>query len=336
MNRRNFIRNASLATAGGLVTGGLPAWASAVSAVNRRVVLAVVAGISREDFIPLFPKTFPNGLGNAGRLITDMRYNGQAAGHRLALECLLQGRYLPEKESGKTQLLQTALFNAPQSGNSRYLISSEREFLKTVSVDPSPDASHFCIGITHPADGSSPRMTVKNANLALRAHEKEIALRLSDYPYDTGAMEDLRLAEAACVLIQEEKPQVLVTHFMGADAAHSDTAKAKKNREYISVGLQRMWDTLLLQPEMKNTLFVVVSDFGRNTTPNGIQNAAGRFGTDHSVANETTRHTACLLASPKGLSKKTAPSGETVDILPTLLHFLGTKIPEGVAGKSLL
>lgn len=345
MNRRKFIRNASLATAGSVIAGSLPAWASVATGTDRHVVLAVVAGISREDFVQLFPKTLSDALGNAGRLITDMRYNGQAAGHRLALESLLQGHYLSEKQSGKILLQQTALFTAVSLRNQGYFISSDRDFLKTGSHDLPSNAFHFCIGLEDskmdtPTRGTRPHVAVKNADPTdtklTQTYEDGIAKSQSKYTQGALWDEDSRLAEAACEVIRQNQPQVLLTHFMGADTAHFDATLAQKNREKIAIGLQHIWETVCEQPGMQNTLFLVVADFGRNTAPNAFKNAEGLLGTDHSITDENTKNIACLLASPKGLPKKIATSGESIDILPTLLHFLGTKTSMELPGKSLL
>ena len=339
MKRRDFIRNASLATAGGLVAGSLPAWASASAVADRHVVLAVLAGISREDFVQLFPKTQPGSSGSAGHLITDMRYNGQAAGHRLALESILQGRYIPEKQSGQTALTETALFAGKIPGR-KFFVGADREFLKPRYISTREDATQFCVQVIQPEGSKYPRARLKNVDAAKQSlaelYQGRLNQRRIEHEIFPAVSEDAYISETVCHLLALSPPRITVAHFMDADVAHFDVNQARNNREETRGALQRIWQQVCHHPQMENTLFVAVSDFGRNGTPNGIRDAQGRFGTDHSVADENTRQIACLLASPKGLPENMAAAGESIDILPTLLRFLGSEIPADLPGKSLL
>lgn len=339
MKRRDFIRNASLAGAGGLIAGGLPAWASASTVPGRHVVLAVVAGISREDFVQLFPKKHAGSLGNAGHLITDMRYNGEAAGHRLALESILQGRYIPEKQSGQTALTETALFAEKIPGR-KFFVGADREFLNPRHISTGENATQLCVQITQPAGSKYPRARLKNVNIPKQGfvapYQGQLNRQRPEHDFFPTVTEDGFISDTVCHILSFDAPAVAVAHFMDADMAHFDVDLVKKKQEETCWALQHLWHRVCNHPLMENTLFVAVSDFGRNGTPNRIQNARGLFGTDHSVTDENTRQIACLLASPAGLPPTIAGSGESIDILPTLLHFLGTGIPADLPGKSLL
>lgn len=340
MNRRHFIRNTSLTAAAGMVAGILPAWALAPSDGQRRVVLAVVGGISREDFVALFPDHNPLFPGKNSRLITDMHYGGQAAGHRLALASLLNGTYLSESETGKTALTETGLFAADIPGP-KFFVTGDRAFLKPSLPAGVQDVNHFYVKLIHNPLSKFPLPNVYNIDPTVQrpwSYQSYLTRIRPEHEFGPLISEDRFVGDVARQILREEKeaPRLLVTHFMGADAAHGDVSTARQNRYEISYALWHLWDAVCARPDMKDTLFAVISDFGRNTTPNGIRNAEGLPGSDHGVADENVRRIACLLAHPGGLPGTVAEKGESIDLLPTLLRFLQPDRPTELPGKSLL
>lgn len=312
MNRRNFIKKSSLTAAGGIIFSQIPLHAAfdIEQNMSKHVVLCIVAGLAQEDFTKLF-STERNSVLHKGFIIENMQYSGKAAGHRLALESILHGKYLQENEVGKSSLIESPLFRLSDDDSKKYLITSDRHFLR--EGDKQNKLTH------HKVIG-----------------ERDIYRNLKQV-----YSEDLHIAEAAAEICKEENPSVLVTHFMGADEAHGNYSLAQNNIQHIGNGIQYLWESVEANPQMKgNTLFIVMSDFGRNDFNNTIQDEFGKLGSDHSIMNESTRKTSCLIVPGSiQLEAKFNPkniTAESTDIAFSIQEYLGYANSEKFAGKNLL
>jgi|GEM_PF-1798921 len=309
MKRRHFLKQSSIAAVGGLLAHHLPLHAGKgiFHPSPRHVVICVVAGLEKSDFEKLFVSTGSKAVLNSGR-ICEMRYNGAAAGHRMALESILHGEYLAESACGKQSLVESPLLLHPNG--KKYLVTSDRVFLKTPGYTEAPgSATHLLVSCV-PNQGESPLVKGTKANFSIVSSDNRnvgMASGLrneiieSNDAYHRRLLfysEDLLVAETACAILRRESPTVLVSHFMGADVAHGDASQAQTNIRHISTGIQRIWEAVESHPGMKgNTLLVVLPDFGRNGFHNSMVDGNGNYGTDHSISDQNTTHIACLFAS---------------------------------------
>lgn len=302
----------------------------------RHVVLCITAGVGRTDFRELFP---PEMLG-ASLLIENMQYNGHVAGHRAAMESILNGRYVPESESGQQPLAAAALFGLAGKGRA-YLLGADRHFLKWGKG--MPEHAHFGIAIRK-QQAARPRPSVESVNPdhvkdAQSLQEKLVLQMADEYRADLSLSEDLLIAEAACLLLQHETPTLTVVHFMGADVAHGQATQAKQNMGHIGRGIQNIWKTINNNPKLKGkTVLIALPDFGRNGQPNGIIDENGEKGSDHSIGDENTKKISCLITADIATEKGKNISGESIDILPTIHQLMkpAKSVPSDLKGKNLL
>jgi len=343
MHRRNFIKQSSLAAAGGILASALPlrAYAENMHTVSH-VVLCIPAGVGRADFGKLFSAE----MTGASLLIENMCYNGHVAGHRAALESILGGRYVTEAESGQNALAHNPLFDLAAEGKACF-VGPNRHFLKWGKG--SGRHPHFCIAAkTAPAEdglrGARPHAPVESVNPAHGAEaqklQEQLALRMADkYKTAPNVSEDALVAEAACLLLKDEAPQVTVVYFMGADVAHGQATLAKQNMGFIGGGIQKIWETINDSPKLKGkTALITLPDFGRNAQPNTIVDENGERGYDHSINDENTKLISCLITADIPTAKGKNVAGESIDLLPTIYHMLKphAQTPSNLKGKNLL
>jgi len=353
MKRRHFIKQSSIAAAGGLLIHQLPlnAGSGIFSAPKRHVVLCVVAGLATQDFEKLFTSQGNQDVLNKG-LICAMNYGGAAAGHRLALEAILRGKYIGESQSGQLPLAQLPLFHELRAYDKKYLVTSDRSFLKSPGfADNEIGAIHLQVSCSSQGENALMRGSKANFGLSASVHpHPEIVANLRNEIIERNDShhrrllfysEDLLVAETACAVIRNEQPTLLVAHFMGADVAHGDVSQARTNLQHIGTGIRRIWTTINNHPEMQdNTLLVVLSDFGRNGFHNSLVDKNGNFGTDHSVSDKNTTNTAALFAS--NVADFQFPAIPKTDLLQStdifwmVQQFLGRENHLGLPKKDLL
>jgi hypothetical protein len=356
MKRRHFIKQSTIAAAGGFLIHHLPLQAgpSMFQSSQRHVVICVIAGLAKPDFENLFASKGKQSISGKRLIYGDLNYRGAAAGHRIALESILYGKYIEESQSGKLPLAQSPLFDELHPSDKKYLVTSDRDFLNASGY-----AENRNDGAIHLRTSCSPN---QEGNPLVRGAKSSFSLVASNHrDMETASTlrneiigrndsyhrrllfysEDLLVAETACTVLRNETPTLLVTHFMGADVAHGDVSQAKTNIQHIGTGIRRVWETVNNHPEMKdNTLLVVLPDFGRNGAHNSISDENGNYGTDHSIFDENTTNIACLFATnvldfQLSVTPKTTPM-ESTDISWIVRQFLGGKNHFSFSKKDLL
>lgn len=322
MNRRHFIRNSSLLSAAVVTPGIIKKAFSANPFSNARaehVILCVAGGGIRNcdsvyqqsgNLMPglfqgeishLLPEQLKNEfstlnpISDFGTLIQPFDYNGYAAGHKLALQSILNGTYADESDATEIQWNSLSLFkNIP--GKKRF-ITSDRAFLKGISDESDSDFKHIQVSTENPT-----------VNSLLNRYE------------------DLRIGLKASEVLEKEKPKLTVVHFFGADACHSDFSRYAENLGAMSLAIRKIWETAQQNDELKNrTALIVLPDFGRNTIPNSLLDAHGNACFDHSISDKHTREIFCLIATPENLLSGNNLSfsfRETVDIPSMVEHLI--------------
>jgi hypothetical protein len=321
MNRRLFIRNSSLLSAAAVTPGIIKKAFSAnpLSKVRAEHVILCVAGggirncdsvyrqsgnlmpgLFHGEISHLLPEQLKNEfstlnpVSDFATLIRPFEYNGYAAGHKLALQSILNGTYADESEATEIKWNSLSLFkNIP--GKKRF-ITSDRAFLKGTSDESDPDFRHIRVPAENPTENSL----------------------LNRY-------EDLRIGLTASEILEKEKPRLAVVHFFGADACHSDFSRYAENLGAMSLAIRKIWETAQQNDELKNrTALIVLPDFGRNTVPNSLLDAHGNACFDHSISDRQTRDIFCLIATPGKLLPGSTLSfwfRESVDI-PSMVKYL--------------
>lgn len=306
MKRRDFLKYSTLTAAGGWLAPALPFGSCSGPGHGRSLVLCVVAGIPEPAFAALFDPA-PGGIGHSGTLLTGLRYNGHAAGHRIAFESILHGRYLTEAESGREPLVAAPLYR--NAGPGARLVTSARPFLRPGKGETG--AEHFCVSYNENG--------LPSVESAPGTDTGAVVRRLAERPLHRFASEDLCIAETACMLLEHGQPALLGVHFMGADAAHGNPTSAEANTAHIKEGINRLWQTARARAHGKDrTVFVVLPDFGRNGSPNSMRDAGGHAGTDHSILDEHTKKTACFVAGKEHFAFDATAKDENPDILSVL------------------
>lgn len=206
----------------------------------------------------------------------NIRYNGFSAGHYVALTSMLSGKYLSEKE--------TALFRFSDS-----------------PLFPKGKTSHII------TECHLPFMDMNDAE------------NVHDIQYDginTGIMwedeADTLVSERGLEILKNENPEIMLVHFFGADRAHDDLPTAERNRRHICNGIEKLWHAA--KENHPDVLFMAVSDFGRNNTPNTLG------GTDHSIYDNATRDAAFWVT---GTGKIPSVNGikESTDVLAYVMKW---------------
>ncbi len=314
MNRRLFLKNASVLSAGMAV---VPAWAGFrgtsgyASNTVKRVVLCVAGGGVRHSeaagmrFGNLMPGLFegpvssavPDLLKNAcagisplsrsSTFFPDFTYKGAAAGHRMALMNLLDGRVLDEETVQAKDFSDTALFRNTQG--KAILVTPARPFYASEGFRGA-DRKHIQVS-------------------AYSENQPEFA----DFSTELrNTYEDIRLAETAAQALLSENPQFLCVTFFGADEAHGSFSKYLENLTAMSLSVHFIWKTIQSNEALRDeTALVVIPDFGRNGYPNSLLDEFGNPGCDHGIDDPLTSRIFCFVAGPGHIVRQNFVSGHS-------------------------
>jgi hypothetical protein len=312
MNRRLFLKNASVLSAGMAVIpvrAGFQSNSAYASKTVKRVVLCVAGGGVRHSeaagmrFGNLMPGLFEGPLSSAvpGRLkdacagviplshgatfFPEFTYRGTAAGHRMALMNLLDGRVLDEETVRTKDFSDTALFR--ETRGKAILVTPDRPFY----------ASYGFRG-------------------AFRKHIRgsascENQTGFSDFsPELRENYEDIRLAETAAHELLLENPEFLCVTFFGADEAHGSFSKYLENLTAMSLSVHFLWKTIQNNDVLRDeTAMVVIPDFGRNGYSNSLLDEFGSPGCDHGMDDPLTAQIFCFVAGPGHIVRQNFVSG---------------------------
>lgn len=161
-------------------------------------------------------------------------------------------------------------------------------------------------------------------------------------PWGVGAatmnndMFNLFIAEK---VLKQFKPELLVVNMQGVDICHSNFTQYCNNMRKADYALAHLWNTIQSTPGLMNdTVMIVVPEHGRNSTPNTVMDAYGRYAVDH-TSDAMSREIFCLVLGPAGVVKQNqvinTVEGESIDVVPTIADVLGfySDIPGGYKGK---
>lgn len=299
MNRRNFLKKSTFAATGAYLLNSLPLNALGLgNKPSKHAILCIVAGLPKKDFMNLFA-TPENPMLQAG-ILMDMEYNGKAAGHRLALESILNGRYLYEHECQKQPLTKAALFQLLDTDSKKYIITSNRDFLLEADTSETRNLHH----INEPDDD----MRIAQRAALLCKNESPTLL----VAHFMGA--DVAHGQAS---LAQKNIQTIGKGILQIWNATNENPTMKDN-----------------------TLFIVMPDFGRNGYNNTLIDEYGKHGTDHSIADENTKNISCLMMSTSAYYNtyhgKKNITAESTDIAKTITEYIGVFGSEKFAGKNLL
>ena len=299
MKRRDFLKNTTITAAGSAFLAGMPLQAGGfLKPKTQRVILCVVAGITQPDFISLFPTERANGILKSGKLMANLRYNGFAAGHRLALESILNGRYFTEAEANQKPLANASVF---QPGKRNYLFTEDRNTFTYATAEDTAHATHLLVSrhsyagrfLSPPSEVYSLKPTNSKNREEVGFLEKMHSNSRQDAHHLSHTL-DGYLSEMCGLLLKNTDVDVMVAHYMGADEAHTNASRAEKNRDVIRNGIQHIWESALM--DAQETLFIAIPDFGRNSFSNSFLDENGTAGNDHTVSDENVKKIACLVA----------------------------------------
>ncbi len=190
---------------------------------------------------------------------------------------------------------------------------------------------------------------VVNAATDLASLETYISSSFSDAasglyndPWGVGAsvmnndMFNLFIAEK---VLQQFKPELLVVNMQGVDVCHTNFTQYCNNMRKADYALAHLWNTIQSTPGLMNdTIMIVVPEHGRNSTPNTVMDAYGRYAIDH-TNDAMSREIFCLVLGPAGVVKQNqvinSVEGESIDVVPTIADILGfySDIPSAYKGN---
>ena len=144
-------------------------------------------------------------------------------------------------------------------------------------------------------------------------------------------------------IIKQFQPELLVVNMQDVDTAHQNTTGYLNNLKRADYSLNHLWETIKNTPGMENTILIALPDHGRNAQSNGIIDAYGREGTDH-TGDEMSRDIFCMMLSHQADTPVVANSiinntgAESIDIVPTIANILGfdNDIPGGLLNGRVL
>jgi len=149
-------------------------------------------------------------------------------------------------------------------------------------------------------------------------------------PWGVGAavfnddMFNLFIAEK---VLQQFKPELLVVNMQGVDVCHFEYTMYCDNLRKADYALAHLWSTIQSTPGLANdTILIAVPEHGRNSTPNTVMDAYGRYAVDH-TGEAMSREIFCLVLGPAGVVKTnniiSTVEGESIDVVPTIADILG-------------
>jgi len=148
------------------------------------------------------------------------------------------------------------------------------------------------------------------------------------HPPITGG--ELNSIGYACEVMKRFKPKITVVYLSSVDVCHNSFTSYLKRLHRADHGVGHLWDFIQNQiPEMAgNTAIILAPEQGRNLESNGIVDANGFNGFDHSDAN--TRRVFGMMAGPdipvnQSIGSEGNSRGDLLDITPTIAEILGFK-----------
>jgi hypothetical protein len=143
-------------------------------------------------------------------------------------------------------------------------------------------------------------------------------------------------------VMKQFKPELMVINMTGIDIGHFKFTQYVDSIRKADFALYKLWDAIQSTPGMANdTILIVAPEHGRNQQPNSTIDTYGRYGLDH-TNDAMSREIFCLVLGPSGVVKQgqviNTPTGESVDIAPTIANILGfdTAMPAGAFDGSVL
>ena len=148
------------------------------------------------------------------------------------------------------------------------------------------------------------------------------------HPPITGG--ELNSIGYACEVMKRFKPKITVVYLSSVDVCHNNFTSYLKRLHRADHGVGHLWDFIQNQiPEMAgNTAIILAPEQGRNLEANGIVDANGFNGYDHS--DENTRRVFGMMAGPdiqgnQSIGSEGNPIGDLLNITPTIAEILGFK-----------
>jgi hypothetical protein len=170
----------------------------------------------------------------------------------------------------------------------------------------------------------------------------DAAAGLYNDPWGVGAsvmnndMFNLFIAEK---VLTQFKPELLVVNMQGVDVCHTNFTQYCNNIRKADYALAHLWNTIQSTPGLMNdTVLIAVPEHGRNSTPNTVMDAFGRYAIDH-TNDAMSREIFCLILGPAGVVKQnqviSSVAGESIDVVPTIADVLGfySDIPSNYKGN---
>ncbi|TAL59667.1 MAG: hypothetical protein EPN85_08900 [Bacteroidetes bacterium] len=140
-------------------------------------------------------------------------------------------------------------------------------------------------------------------------------------------------------ILKEFKPELLAVNMQGVDVCHTNFTQYCNNIRKADFALAHLWNTIQSTPGLMNdTILIAVPEHGRNSTPNTVMDAYGRYAIDH-TNDPMSREIFCLVLGPAGVVKQNQVintlDGESIDVVPTIADILGfySDIPANYKGN---
>lgn len=128
-------------------------------------------------------------------------------------------------------------------------------------------------------------------------------------------------------VLKQFKPELLVVNMQGVDVCHTNFTQYCNNIRKADYALAHLWNTIQSTPGLANdTILIAVPEHGRNSTPNTVMDAYGRYALDH-TGDAMAREIFCMILGPAGVVKQgqviNSIEGESIDVVPTIADVLG-------------
>ena len=360
LHRRDFIRKAGWASGAAMLA---PYWLSAFDGLRHsdyspHVVLCILGGgVRNYDTIglkwgnlmphmfagnspidvrlaasmPQLPRIFESPLQEQGTLFTQFRYAKGAISHINAHHALLTGAYSEQHYSSYEKPLRPSIFD---------VLSREKSLAEINHMGWMSNK----LGNYEALGG---RYGLHSHGNTWGAEHPNFPLQKTEYTLDSWGLsflqdfEDVRSIAAVSNYISEKRPKFAAFNLQGADCCHYNFTRYCANLYAIDYALARMWQDIQNIPQLaRNTVLIVVSDHGRNSRPNLLEDENGLSGFDH--YDDDAREIFCLIAGPPHLINQDViinSSAQTIDVAPTIAQILGVEpqiIAQSFGGRPLL
>lgn len=310
MKRKEFIKAASLLTAGSMVFPNLLAEELSISHSKRNIVwINLSGGVRKQD------------------VITDsvIRNFGKDFSKIETLMPKLLGGQIPIKynnamlefrgESVSQPLIKNgALFSAIKGQTIGHTSSAEELF--TIPVKNSSDRIHVLEMLLQDSSFSPNQLFFVGNNPSFNKNWIE---------FDS----DEKVFEHAKNILKKHKPKLLTINLSDSDSGHSDFTSYAISLSKVDQFIFDLWCSVQNKknPMSGNTTFVITNQLGRNLNPNSIKDKNGFNAFDHS--DENSKELFCIVLGENANSHSNAlldaQSRKNEHIAPTVLEFLGVR-----------